>query len=55
MGRFFLLPVVACLAWLLYLYVRGYSLKQGQSGLVVILAASTALAALFSLLLWLTR
>lgn len=55
MGRFFLLPVLACLGWFVYLYVRGYTLKQGQTGFIVILIASSVLAVLFGLLLWLTH
>lgn len=55
LGRFFLLPLLACLGWYLYLYWRGYSLRQGLRGFLWILAISTALATLFTLLLWLTR
>ena len=55
LGRFFLLPLLACLGWYLYLYYRGYSLRQGLRGFIWILVVSTTLAALFTLLMWLTR
>lgn len=54
MGRFFLLPLLAMLAWYLYLHWRGYRLHQGLRGFIWIFIASSLLAALFALLLWLT-
>lgn len=55
MGRFFLLPLLACLGWYLYLYYRGYPLRQGLRGFIWILAVSTALTAIFTVLMWLTH
>ncbi len=55
MGRFFLLPLLASLGWYLYLYYRGYSLRQGLRGFIWILVVSTMLAAIFAGLMWLTR
>lgn len=55
MGRFFLLPLLAGLAWYLFLYWRGYSLRQGLRGFIIILIGSTLIAILFALMMWLTR
>lgn len=54
-GRFFLLPLLAMLGWYLYLRWRGFSLMQGLRGFIWIFISSSLLAALFALLLWLTR
>ncbi|MBY5978736.1 hypothetical protein [Ferrimonas balearica] len=53
--RMFLIPMVLCLLWYIYLQVNGYSLKQGQKGFIYILVFSGGLLGVMSLLLWITN
>ncbi|ADN75073.1 conserved hypothetical protein [Ferrimonas balearica DSM 9799] len=53
--RMFLIPMVLCLLWYVYLQVNGYSLKQGQKGFIYILVFSGGLLGVMSLLLWITN
>jgi uncharacterized membrane protein YadS len=50
----FLIPVVLCLIWILYLQANNYSLKQGKQGFVYILIFSAAVATVYTLLMFLT-
>ncbi|CAB0150384.1 hypothetical protein PSI9734_00935 [Pseudidiomarina piscicola] len=50
----FLIPLVLCLLWWVYLNVNGYTFKQGRKGYVTILIVSAFIAIVYSLLLWLT-
>jgi len=50
----FLIPLVLGLIWWLYLRANGYSLKQGRKGFVYILVVSVFIAAVYTLLLWLS-
>ncbi|MBY6094409.1 hypothetical protein [Ferrimonas balearica] len=54
-ARMFLIPMVLCLLWYIYLQVNGYSLKQGQKGFIYILVFSGGLLGVMSLLLWITN
>ncbi|MBY6187049.1 hypothetical protein KUV89_10475 [Marinobacter hydrocarbonoclasticus] len=54
-ARLFLIPMMLCLLWYVYLQVNGYSLKQGQKGFIYILVFSAGLLGVMSLLLWLTN
>ncbi len=54
-ARMFLLPLILCLLWYLYLRANGYSLKQGQQGFTYILSLSGILLAFMLLMSWLTR
>ncbi|SHI11683.1 hypothetical protein [Ferrimonas marina] len=53
-ARMFLLPLLLCLCWFLYLQVNGYSLKQGQQGFVYILVGSGALLSFMLFMMWVT-
>ncbi|RUO48725.1 hypothetical protein [Pseudidiomarina aquimaris] len=48
----FLIPLVLGLLWWLYLRANGYNLKQGRKGFVYILVVSLFIAAVYTLLLW---
>ncbi len=54
-ARLFLVPLLLCLLWYVYLQINGYSLKQGQKGFIYILVFSAGLLGVMSLLLWLTN
>ncbi|QSX36222.1 hypothetical protein [Shewanella sedimentimangrovi] len=55
MTRLFLLPLLLCLLWSMFLYFRRIPLAEGKQGYVYILSGSGILIALLSLLLWLTH
>ena len=50
----FVLPLVLCLAWMLYLKANNYSLKQGKQGFIYILIFSAVIAAVYTVLMYLT-
>jgi len=52
--RIFLLPLILCLLWGLYLKHRGWKLKQGKQGFVLILGVGGVIGAYLTLMLWLT-
>ncbi|NRA61529.1 MAG: hypothetical protein HRU25_11580 [Psychrobium sp.] len=52
--RIFLLPIILCLMWALYLNANGWSLRQGKKGFFVILGVSGVIGGYLSLMLWLT-
>lgn len=55
MTRFlFLIPLVLSIAWLIYLRINGWSLKQGLKGFIYIAAFSACIAVIYTILLWLT-
>ncbi|GAA5190786.1 hypothetical protein [Ferrimonas gelatinilytica] len=54
-ARLFLLPLILCLLWYLYLRSNGYSLKQGQQGFIYILSLSGLVLGVMLLMSWLTR
>ncbi|MFI3246544.1 MAG: hypothetical protein R3Y10_08680 [Ferrimonas sp.] len=54
-ARLFLIPLVLCFLWTLYLRSRGYRLAQGQQGYVYILLLSGTILGFMSLMLWLTN
>ncbi|WP_198683884.1 hypothetical protein [Aliidiomarina celeris] len=51
----FLIPVLLCLAWALYLTSRGFSLKQGKQGFAYILGFSGVIAAFYTLMWFVTN
>lgn len=51
----FLIPLVLCIIWFLYLRANGYTMKQGKKGFVYILAFSAAIAGFYTLLMLLTN
>ncbi|WP_298444631.1 hypothetical protein [uncultured Ferrimonas sp.] len=53
-ARLFLIPLVLCLLWTVYLRSKGYRIKQGQQGYIYILSFSGAILGFMTLMLWLT-
>ncbi|UTP71652.1 hypothetical protein NLG07_06345 [Alteromonas sp. LMIT006] len=50
----FMIPLVLCLAWMLYLKANNYSLKQGKQGFIYILIFSVIIALVYTVLMYLT-
>ena len=46
----FLIPVVLCLVWILYLKQREYKLAQGKQGFIYIFVVSATIAIAFALM-----
>jgi hypothetical protein len=51
--KIFLLPIILCILWALYLKNKGWTLKQGKQGFKLILGIGAALGIFFTLMLWL--
>lgn len=51
---FFLLPLIMCALWGIYLYAKGYSLKDGTKGFQHILIFNAVIIIFFILMIWLT-
>ncbi len=51
----FLLPLILCLLWFSYLRMNNWTLVQGKQGFIYILSFSGAIAAFFTLMLFLTH
>lgn len=54
MTKLFLIPLILCLLWTLFLKTNGLPLAQGKRGYIYIIAISGTLILLLMLLLWLT-
>ncbi|MCE9686573.1 hypothetical protein LZP73_10185 [Shewanella sp. AS16] len=54
MAKLFLLPLLLCLLWTLFLRINGVPLKQGSKGFGYILGISAVIWLMFAALLWLT-
>ncbi|GIU43900.1 hypothetical protein [Shewanella algidipiscicola] len=54
MARLFLLPIVLCLFWTLFLHLTGVPLKQGKKGFIYIIAISMTVILSLGFILWLT-
>ncbi|NRA72733.1 MAG: hypothetical protein HRU24_17135 [Gammaproteobacteria bacterium] len=52
--RIFILPIILCLIWALYLKQNDWTLAQGKKGFIYILALSAIIGGYLSLMLWLT-
>jgi hypothetical protein len=56
MTRFlFILPLLLSIAWLLYLRLNRWSLRQGLQGFIYIAIISGFIALIYTLLWWLTN
>ncbi|GLP96820.1 hypothetical protein [Paraferrimonas sedimenticola] len=55
MTRLFLIPLIICIGWTLFLLANGWSIEQGKKGYFIIIGASTAIIGFLSLMLWLTQ
>lgn len=51
----FLIPLLLCLGWFVYLKQNGYTLEQGKKGFIYILVISSAIAAFYGILIPLTH
>ncbi|MCG7570237.1 hypothetical protein MHM89_09870 [Pseudoalteromonas sp. CNC9-20] len=51
----FILPILLCLLWWLFLHYNGIPLKQGRKGFVYIVAFSTLVLGFFTLMLFVTN
>ncbi|GGI68506.1 hypothetical protein [Shewanella gelidii] len=54
MNKLFLLPLLLCVAWTLFLQVNQVPLRQGKKGYIYIIAISSVVIGALSLLLWIT-
>jgi len=54
MSRLFLLPLLLCLIWWMFLRYNGIPLAQGTKGFLWILAIGIGLASFLSLMVYLT-
>ncbi|WP_187346262.1 MULTISPECIES: hypothetical protein [Idiomarina] len=50
----FLIPLVLSLAWLIYLKLNGWTIKQGLKGFAYIAIFSTVIALFYTLMMWVT-
>lgn len=50
----FLIPLVLCLLWLIYLTGNGYRVRDGKQGFLYILVISSVIAAFYTLMWWIT-
>lgn len=48
----FLIPVVLCLLWMIYLTANGHRIRDGKQGFVYILVVSAVIAAFYTLMWW---
>ena len=51
---FFLLPLLMCALWSIYLYAKGYSLKDGMKGFQKIFIFNAVIIAFFVLMIVIT-
>ncbi|MGL4711373.1 MAG: hypothetical protein ACRCWP_02080 [Shewanella sp.] len=54
MTRLFLIPLILCLCWALFLKANKLSLKQGRQGFIYIIGSCGGLILILTALLWLT-
>lgn len=50
----FIIPLVLSLLWLIYLRLNGWTIKQGLKGFGYIAIVSAAIAAFYTLMMWIT-
>ncbi|MCO4320127.1 hypothetical protein [Aliidiomarina quisquiliarum] len=51
----FLIPLLLCFAWYIFLTSRGFPIRQGKQGFIYILVFSAVIAAFYTLMWWLTN
>ena len=54
MARLYLLPVLLCFAWWLYLTLNNWPISKGYKGFAYILGLSGVVAGFFLLMMWVT-
>ncbi|GAA5218436.1 hypothetical protein ACFSJ3_07760 [Corallincola platygyrae] len=55
MARMFLIPIILCLVWVIFLRANGIPLAKGKQGFIYIAIGSAVLCAFLTLMLWITR
>ncbi|WP_165569518.1 MULTISPECIES: hypothetical protein [Corallincola] len=55
MARLFLIPIILCLLWIVFLRANDLPLKAGKKGFIYIATGSTILFLFLTLMLWLTK
>jgi len=50
----FMIPVVLCLLWMIYLTFNGHQIRDGKQGFLYILIFSSVIAAFYTLMWWIT-
>lgn len=55
MRLFFMLPVIMCLVWAVYLKLNDYELKQGMGGFIKIIGFNLVLALFLTVMIYVTR
>lgn len=51
----FIVPLLLCVAWFLYLKANDYSVEQGKQGFVYILSFSVIIAGFYGVMFFLTQ
>ncbi|WP_198677148.1 hypothetical protein [Aliidiomarina iranensis] len=51
----FLIPLLLCVIWTLYLQMRGFRIRDGKQGYIYIIVVSAVIAAFYTIMLWLTN
>ncbi len=51
----FLVPLLMCLGWYMFLRHYGYSLRQGLKGFIVIISFNLVIALSLSIIIWLSH
>ncbi|EGN74353.1 hypothetical protein A28LD_2139 [Idiomarina sp. A28L] len=51
----FLIPLLLCVIWTLYLQMRGHRIRDGKQGYIYIIVISAVIAAFYTVMLWLTN
>ncbi|MBL0711713.1 MAG: hypothetical protein JJV99_11980 [Colwellia sp.] len=52
---FFLLPIIMCVIWWLYLNSHNYSLKEGLKGFIYILSFNAVIVLFFVMMIYVTH
>lgn len=48
----FLIPLVLCLLWMIFLTFNGYRLRDGKQGFIYILVISSVIALFYTFMWW---
>ena len=51
----FLIPLMLCILWTIYLQANGYRIRDGKQGYLYIIIISSVIAAFYTLMLWVTN
>ncbi|MCG7530893.1 hypothetical protein MHM98_05920 [Psychrobium sp. MM17-31] len=51
--KIFLIPIILCILWALYLNAKGWKLSQGKQGFKWILGIGAGIGLFYTIMLWL--